>query len=114
MTLNLWATYIDIKDPDGKLRPVPLRTRYDRISELIAKRLPDIVTFQEVYIRQAWPPFWNYDPADYETVITIIEGINRRAQANYRIAYGATSQPKAVYASWVKAGNVTIYNADRI
>jgi hypothetical protein len=79
MTLNLMNTDPKITDPDGKDRQVPWRTRYDRISELIAKKLPDIVTFQEVYIRQAWPlPSVHLDPADYETIFTIIAGINKR------------------------------------
>lgn len=109
MTLNLRGT-MSLTDES---RDRHWRDRYDRVAQLIAAKRPDVITLQEVWLRHS--DLFGVINHDYETVFWIIDRVNARTHADYRIAFAATDQGGGSRgATSLAAGNVTLYDADRV
>ena len=117
LDLNLRGVH-DLWDSDDGtgMVTIPWQERYDRLARWmsISGTVPDVIALQEVWASKTWIfPFPHNDPANYETLLTLINSIKARTGANYRIAYlDARHVPQGL--KQLFAGEALIYNADRL
>jgi hypothetical protein len=115
--LNVEGTHDEWQNDDGVgTTSIPWRDRYARLATWMANNgtLPDLITLQEVPARkQYWLPVPHHEPPDYESLFVLIDQINRRTGARYRIAYLSADY---VHEGWqpLYQGRALIYNADRV
>jgi len=94
---------------------VPWRTRYARVAQWAGAtgNKPDLVFLQETVARKSFALGGGLNPHDYETLHYLIQQLDFRTGATYRIAYLATGGT-ALGLNYENSGQAMLYNADRL
>lgn len=94
---------------------LPWRERYGRLATWAGDtkpRPPDLVVLEEVWFHHR--DFGGgLNPHDYETLFELVERLNERTGAHYRIAYGSSTLTR-LGLDYLFAGQAVLYNADRL
>jgi len=94
---------------------VPWRTRYYRAAKWVGDtgNSPDLVFLQETVARKSLGGGGGLNPHDYETLHYLIQQLDFRTGATYRIAYLATGGT-ALGLNYLNSGQAMLYKADRL